>query len=165
MLKIGRVQLGCCIIHCRPDRKALWVDHQKTQDAWVRVNPFQSVFHFSLGRGFHHFDLLLFPEKQKKLFSDLGIDPLWGYDLFRYNPIYDQSIYVDVRQCWGPGRYSWEFLVGVLGVLLLTLFQTKRCHFHTSFLAWPLIHAHSQTWPLRNYVIITSIRTATKKIS
>ena len=52
-----------------------------------------------------------------------------------------------------PG-YSWEFLVGVCRPVLpiLALFQTKKCHFHTRF----------ETWSLRNYVIITQIRTPNK---
>ena len=38
---------------------------------------------------------------------------------------------------------------------ILTLFQTKKCHFSHSFsyLA-SKIHTHSKTWPLTNYVII-----------
>ena len=38
---------------------------------------------------------------------------------------------------------------------ILTLFQTKKCHFSHpfSYLA-SKIHTHSKTWPLTNYVII-----------
>ena len=38
---------------------------------------------------------------------------------------------------------------------ILTLFQTKKCHFSHpfSYLA-SKIHTHFKTWPLRNYVII-----------
>ena len=53
---------------------------------------------------------------------------------------------------WGRGGgYSWDFLVGagVLPVLqILIHFRPKAIIFHTRF----------QTWPLRNYVIITLIR-------
>ena len=50
----------------------------------------------------------------------------------------------------GGGEYYWEFLVGVCRQVLqiLTLFLTKKCKFHTRFLAWPLG---------RNYVIITKL--------
>ena len=36
-------------------------------------------------------------------------------------------------------------------------FRPKHFLSHTRFQPWPLsiIHAHSQTWPVRNYVIIT----------
>ena len=53
-----------------------------------------------------------------------------------------------------PGDTPWEFLVGVCHPVLqiLTLFQTTECHF--SDLASKL-HTHSQTWALRNYVIIS----------
>ena len=54
--------------------------------------------------------------------------------------------------------FSCEFLVGVYqsDLQILTLFQTKKCHFSHPFsdLA-SKIHSHSQNWPLRNYVIIT----------
>ena len=55
------------------------------------------------------------------------------------------------------GGYSWEFLVGVCDsvLLILTLFQTKQCHFsHPYSDLASKIHTHSQTWPLRNHVII-----------
>ena len=68
----------------------------------------------------------------------------------------------------GGRGYSWQFLVGACHTVLqiLTLFQTKICHFSHPFsdLA-SKIHNRFQTWPLRNYVIITQIRTPTKKIS
>ena len=58
-----------------------------------------------------------------------------------------------------PRGYSWEFLVGVCHPVLqiLTLFQTKKCHFPYSFSdQTSKILNHFQTWPLgRNYVIIT----------
>ena len=38
---------------------------------------------------------------------------------------------------------------------MLTLFQTKKCHSSHPFSDLASIHTHSQTWPLRNYVIIT----------
>ena len=67
----------------------------------------------------------------------------------------------------GRGVYSWEFLVGVCRPVLqiLTLFQTKKCHFPHPFSdQTSKIHTRFQTWPLgRNYVIITSIRAQTKK--
>ena len=53
----------------------------------------------------------------------------------------------------GGGGYSWEFLVGVCSpvLLILTLFQTKKCHFSHPYSDLPsTIHTHSQTWPLRN---------------
>ena len=65
-----------------------------------------------------------------------------------------------------PGRYSWEFLVGVCRPVLqiLTLFQTKKCHFPHPFSdKTSKNNAHFQTWPLcRNYVILTQIRAQTK---
>ena len=38
----------------------------------------------------------------------------------------------------GGGEYSWEFLLGLclLVIRTLTLFQTKKCHFHTHFQTW-----------------------------
>ena len=51
-----------------------------------------------------------------------------------------------------------RFLGGVCHSVLqiLTLFQTKKCHFpHPLSDLASKIHTHSQTWPLRNYVIIT----------
>ena len=58
-----------------------------------------------------------------------------------------------------PGRYSWEFLVGVCRPVfqILDLFQTKKCHFPDPFSdQTSKIHTRFQTWPLgRNYVIIT----------
>ena len=53
----------------------------------------------------------------------------------------------------GGGGYSWEFLVGVCSpvLLILTLFQTKKCHFSHPYSDLPsTIHTQSQTWPLRN---------------
>ena len=42
----------------------------------------------------------------------------------------------------GRGGYSWEFLVGVCRWVqqILTLFQTRKCHIHTRFPTWPLMH-------------------------
>ena len=62
-----------------------------------------------------------------------------------------------------PGNSWWGRATRFSG---LTLFQTKICHFSLPFsdLA-SKIHNRFQTWPLRNYVIITQIRTPTKKIS
>ena len=64
-----------------------------------------------------------------------------------------------VRRRKMPGRYSWEFLVGVCRPVLqiLTLFQTKKCNFPHPFLdQTSKIHTRFQTCPLgRNYVIIT----------
>ena len=64
------------------------------------------------------------------------------------------------------GGYSWEFQVGVCRPLLqiLTLFQTKKCHFQHPFSdQTSKIHTRFQTLPLgRNYVIITQIRAQTK---
>ena len=57
----------------------------------------------------------------------------------------------------GGEGYSWEFLVGVCRLVLqiLTLSQTKKCHFPDPFSD----QTSFQTWPLgRNYVIITKIR-------
>ena len=57
-----------------------------------------------------------------------------------------------------PGG-TWEFLVGVCHPVfqILTLFQTKKCHFPHPFSdQTSKIHTRFQTWPLgRNYVIIT----------
>ena len=69
---------------------------------------------------------------------------------------------------WGGGvGYAWEFLVGVCHPVLhiLTLFQTKKCHFPRPFSdQTSQIHTRFQTWPLAgNYVIITKIREQTKK--
>ena len=40
------------------------------------------------------------------------------------------------------GSYSWELLVGVCRWVqqILTLFQTRKCHIHTRFPTWPLMH-------------------------
>ena len=65
-----------------------------------------------------------------------------------------------------PGEYSWEFLMGVCrpDLQILTLFQTKNITFHTRFQTW-----HPKSIPIlrpgigRNYVIITWIRTPTKR--
>ena len=49
-----------------------------------------------------------------------------------------------------PRGYSWEFLVGVCCLVLqiLTLFQTKKCHFPHSFSDQTSeIHNRFQTWP------------------
>ena len=49
---------------------------------------------------------------------------------------------------------------------ILTLFQTKKCNFlHPSSDLASKIHTRFQTWRLRNYFIITLIRTRTEKIS
>ena len=48
------------------------------------------------------------------------------------------------------GGYYWEFLVGVWCPVLriLTLLQTKKCHFPHPFLDQiSKIHAHFRTWP------------------
>ena len=48
------------------------------------------------------------------------------------------------------GGYCWEFLVGVWWPVLriLTLLQTKKCHFPHPFLDQiSKIHAHFRTWP------------------
>ena len=56
------------------------------------------------------------------------------------------------------GGYSLEFLVGVCRPVLqiLTLFQTKKCHFpHPFSHQTSKIHTRFQAWPLgRNYVMI-----------
>ena len=61
--------------------------------------------------------------------------------------------------CPGGGGYSWEFLVGVCRPVrqILTLFQTKKCHFlHPFSDPTSKIHTRFQTWPLRrNYFTIT----------
>ena len=66
---------------------------------------------------------------------------------------------MEVIKLFIPRGYSWEFLVGVCRLVLqiLTLFQTKKCHFpHLLSDQTSKIHTHFQTWPLgRNYVIIT----------
>ena len=65
------------------------------------------------------------------------------------------------------GGYSWEFLVGVCcaDLQILTLFQTKQYYFSLAFCGLGCkIHTRFQTWLLRNYVIITWIRTPTKTI-
>ena len=70
----------------------------------------------------------------------------------------------DIR-AYVPGRSSTEFLVGVCRPVLqiLTLFQTKKCHFSHPFsdLASKIHHPFSDL-AFKNYVIITLIRTATK---
>ena len=62
-----------------------------------------------------------------------------------------------------PGGGGCIPIPGILGggvchpvLQMLTLFRTKKCHFSHPFsdLA-SKIHTHSQTWPLRNYVIVT----------
>ena len=57
------------------------------------------------------------------------------------------------------GEYSWEFLVGVCRPVLqiLTLFQTKKCHFpHPFSVQTSKIHTRFQTQHLgNNYVTIT----------
>ena len=62
--------------------------------------------------------------------------------------------------------YSWKFLMGVCRPVLqiLTLFQTKKCHFlHPISDQTSKIRNRFQIWPLgRNYVIITQIRAQTK---
>ena len=64
------------------------------------------------------------------------------------------------------GRYSWKFVVGLCCLVLqlvLTLFQTKNC-FHTRYQTWPLKSIpFFRPGVARNYVIITYIRTPTKK--
>ena len=42
----------------------------------------------------------------------------------------------------GQGGYSWEILVGVGPWVqqILTQFQTRKCHIHTRFPTWPLMH-------------------------
>ena len=59
------------------------------------------------------------------------------------------------------GVYSWEFLVRVCRPVpqILTLFQNKNVIFHTRFQTWSL--KSIPVSELRNYVIITLIRTAT----
>ena len=67
-----------------------------------------------------------------------------------------------------PRWYPCELLVGLWHLLLqiLTLFQTKKCIFsHPYSDLASKIHTRFQTWRLRNYFIITLIRTRTKKIS
>ena len=68
----------------------------------------------------------------------------------------------------GAGVYSWEFLVGVCHAVsqILTLFQTKKCHFpHLFSDQISKIHPYFHSWPLRrNYVIITYVRAQTKKV-
>jgi len=61
-----------------------------------------------------------------------------------------------IQMSFELGGYSWEFLVGVCHPVLqiLTLFQTKKCHFSQPFLdRVSRIHTRFQTRPLRNYVI------------
>ena len=58
----------------------------------------------------------------------------------------------------GGGGYSWQVLVGARRTVLqiLTLFQTKKCHFFHPFSdLLSKIHTRFQIWPLRHYVIIT----------
>ena len=66
------------------------------------------------------------------------------------------------------GDYSQEFLVGVCRPVLqiLTLFQTKKCHFPHPFSdQTSKIHTRFQTCPLgRNYVIITYLEHKQKNI-
>ena len=63
---------------------------------------------------------------------------------------------------------SWEFLVGVCHPVfqIKTLFQIKKYNFPHPFSdQTSKIHTRFQTWPLgRNYVLITQIRTQSKKI-
>ena len=57
----------------------------------------------------------------------------------------------DIR-AYVPGRSSTEFLVGVCRPVLqiLTLFQTKKCHFSHPFSDLvSKTHTYSQTWPSR----------------
>ena len=65
------------------------------------------------------------------------------------------------------GGYFWEFLVGVCHSVLqiLTLFQTKNCHFsHLFSNETSKVHTCFQTWPLgKNYVLITNVRAQTKR--
>ena len=72
--------------------------------------------------------------------------------------MYGAAISYATKKLQGPGGYSLEFLVGVCRAVLqiLTLFQTKKCPFSHPFPEMASkFHAHSQTWPLRNYAIIT----------
>ena len=66
---------------------------------------------------------------------------------------------IHVFKCRTPGGYSWELLVGVCRPVLqiLTLFQTKKCHFSHPFSdQTSKIQTRFQIWSLgRNYVIIT----------
>ena len=47
------------------------------------------------------------------------------------------TFYASWNNCWGGGGggYSWEFLVGLCRLVhqILTLFQTKTCHFPNPF--------------------------------
>ena len=48
-------------------------------------------------------------------------------------------------------------------IQVLTLFQTKKCHFSHPFSDLPSkLHIRLQSWPLGNYVILTYTRIATK---
>ena len=75
---------------------------------------------------------------------------------FSTNRFQTRQMYSFYARGWG---YSWELLVGVFRPVLqiLTLFQTKKCHFPNSFSdQTSKIHTRFQTWPLRrSYVIIT----------
>ena len=66
---------------------------------------------------------------------------------------------IHVFKCRTPRGYSWELLVGVCRAVpqMLTLFQTKNCHFSHPFSdQTSKIQTRFQIWPLgRNYVIIT----------
>ena len=67
------------------------------------------------------------------------------------------SVFKNIRIRVGRGGgYSWEFLVGVCRPVLqiLTLFQTKKCHFPHPFSdQTSKNHTSFQTWSLgRNYI-------------
>ena len=54
-----------------------------------------------------------------------------------------------IQLSFEPGGYSWEFLVGVCcpALQILTLFQTKKCHFSQPFLDLAFrIHTRFQTY-------------------
>jgi len=65
----------------------------------------------------------------------------------------------------GGGEYSWEFLVGLcrLVIRILTLFQTKKCHFPHPFLDLEVVTKHNICVYLdRNYVTTAEFRMPTK---
>ena len=90
----------------------------------------------------------------------------------RYCVFVTATFFCPEDSCCGEVPGGRGVLLGILGggvppaLQILTLLQTQKCHFHTpeSELA-SKIHIRFQTWPLRNYVINTKIRTATKTIS
>ena len=67
----------------------------------------------------------------------------------------------------GGGEYSWEFLVGLccLVIQILTLFQTKKCHFPHPLSDLEVVTKHNTCVYLdRNYVTTAEFRMPTKDV-